>query len=118
MRLREWHEMNAVAWGARLRATAAARRDLQAALRRVNVGPPGEAARLRVAQAKAGLAAAMQAEGEALDSLRAYVGGALADAQRAAWMQVCAAPPDAGPYAFAPAITKAQLTALSLARTD
>ena len=54
MRLRGWYEMNAAAWGARLRATAAARRELQAALRRVNVGPPGEAARLRAAQAKPG----------------------------------------------------------------
>ena len=49
-RVAAWYETNAAAWGARVRATA--RRELQAAVRRVNVGPPGEAARQGLAAAR------------------------------------------------------------------
>ena len=84
-RLAAWYETNAATWGARLRATAAARRELQAAVRRVNVGPPSEAVRQRLAQAKAALAAAVQAEEAALATLRQYAGTALTDGQKDTW---------------------------------
>jgi len=127
-RLLAWYEANSSQWATRRRGTAAARKALRLAVRRLNVGLPEGAERPDIPQLKAALAAAAEAEGELLgtapgghgaapSSLRANVETVLSESQRALWATIRANPSGAGDFAYAPNVTKAQLTSLASART-
>jgi len=82
-----------------------------------NVGPADPARPRQIAQFKRALAAAVQEEQTLLASAQTYVGAALTDTQKALWATIRANPPKAGGLAYAPSVTQAQRTALSLAKT-
>ena len=108
---------NSAQWATRRRGTAAARKALRLAVRRLNVGLPEGAERPDIPQLKAALAAARGDEAELLAACRANVEMVLTDSQKGLWSTIRGNPATAVEYACAPDVTKAQLTALSLART-
>ena len=115
---------NSAQWATRRRGTAAARKALRLAVRRLNVGLPDGAERPNIPQLpfdelrtrKAALAAARGDEADLLAACRASIETPLTDSQKGLWSTIRGNPATAVEYACAPGVTKAQLTALSLAR--
>jgi hypothetical protein len=124
-RVLAWYEANGAQWATCRRGTAAARKALRLAVRRLNVGLPEGAERPDIPQlpfdelrtAKAALAAATTAEANLLATCREDLETLLTDSQKGVWSTIRGNPATAVEYACAPDVTKAHRTALCLART-